>query len=579
MKSRTGTRVATAPGATSRTARAMLVVACFGLAATDAPAAEAQLDDTDSAAAAVTTARVLPAALAPIVIDTSHFIHALLSATKAGKSDNPGVSSRLSFRTQENKVFQVREYGEFAFNAQLVPGDEISFLLTGAKVDYFLNDTKVYSSVASTLSPLYFNSALLNASAAIRDNYFFTYQYSSKPCGLTDSDSRTPVAYNTFLPPGRGETYRDPVFGCKVVRLTDGLEDHDNAVHHEYSSVNPFNADSTRILVLLGSGSFYIIDNKGSEIVSAATLGILGHEEPRWSISEPDILYYHFRNQLRKYDISTGETWLLRTFHNYSTINFGGGEGDISEDGDHIVVVGDQRHVQVYRFSTNTHSAVLDTLSNGYDWFDMTPDNNVLGLWYAAGPGRYRGLELFDADMKFIRQVIAWGGHADRGRDINGDEIIAIVASNDLDPAAGCERNGVVKIRLADSRKTCLLPLYWGDSTHVSINNFHGHPWMLVSSTKYFDNLAAPSEKLPVDWQSKWGSHVNEIILVNLDGSSIRRLAHHRSRALDSYYHMPRAAISGDGRYALFDSNFDFSPTPNYTDVYLIPIRQPETED
>ena len=163
-----------------------------------------------------------------------------------------------------------------------------------------------------------------------------------------------------------------------------------------------------------------------------------------------------------------------------------------------------------------------------------------------------------------------FNGHSDRGRDINGDEIIIISAANDLSPPAGCSTSGVEKVRLSDSQKTCVMPLFWGDSTHMSVNNVDGHPWVLVSNTEYLVDSAAPAPSLPVDWEDLWGVYFNELTLVKLDGSEIIRLAHHRSRVLDNYYHQPRASLSRDGRYVLFDSNFGLSPISNYTDVYLI---------
>jgi hypothetical protein len=49
------------------------------------------------------------------------------------------------------------------------------------------------------------------------------------------------------------------------------------------------------------------------------------------------------------------------------------------------------------------------------------------------------------------------------------------------------------------------------------------------------------------------------------------RLFHTRSRSSEYYWSIPRGAISRDGRYVVFDSNFDISNTglTDYTDVYI----------
>jgi hypothetical protein len=525
-------------------------------------AAETPQSTTDGNVAA-------PSSINTAVVDTTRFISAVLTAI----GSDPGYSGRIfTFIVPDEKLVEVREYGNFVFGTHVYPGDSLGLSIEIGAVNYYKNNLLIFTSKFSPTIPLYLNPAMLDARPGARFAYFFQAPQALQPCGVNNNLPIIPFDYNLFSPPQKGDMYRDPGFGCEVRRLTAGVEDYGSPAHHEYSSMNPFNADNTRILGLLNSGAFFIMDKRGNEIVSGAKLGILGNQEPRWSPHNPNLLFFHERNQIIKYDLGTSTFSTVHVFQNYTTINFGGGEGDISEDGDHIVVIGNNRFVQVYEFSTDTVSPVFDTGANGYDWFDMTPDNNVLGLWYARGAGRYRGLELFDRNMQFLRQVIPWTGHADRGRDINGDEIIAIIASNDPFPALGCEENGVEKIRLFDSQKTCIFPLYWGEGAHISINNVHGHPWMLVSNTSYFDSVSAPSEWLPANWMDRWGTYVNEIDLVKLDGSIVWRLAHHRSRALDSYYHMPRAALSGDGSYVLFDSNFDLSPRRDYTDIYMIPI-------
>ncbi|MGH9804345.1 MAG: choice-of-anchor D domain-containing protein, partial [Candidatus Acidiferrales bacterium] len=255
---------------------------------------------------------------------------------------------------------------------------------------------------------------------------------------LVPTDAVIPTLYNTFLPPLKGQSYNDPAFSGKITRLSDGLVEFATAVHHEYASMSPFNADSTRILLLTGKGGFFIVDKTGKVIVGPDQLGISGLNEPRWSPTDANTLYFHRGNQAKKYDAAAKKETTIRIFFQYSTIGFGGGESDISDDGDHLVIIGDNRFVHVYQISTNTLGPVLDLAGNKYDYFDMSPNNNVLANYGSGGSGRFRGFELFDKNMNFIRQVLPWVGHADRGRDINGDEILVITNNNDTSPLAGC---------------------------------------------------------------------------------------------------------------------------------------------
>jgi hypothetical protein len=68
-----------------------------------------------------------------------------------------------------------------------------------------------------------------------------------------------------------------------------------------------------------------------------------------------------------------------------------------------------------------------------------------------------------------------------------------------------------------------------------------------------------------------WMPYTNEILMVRLDGSEVRRLAHHRSRPFNTYNFFPRASVSRDGRRLAFASNFGL-PVQTYTsyvDTYL----------
>ena len=148
-----------------------------------------------------------------------------------------------------------------------------------------------------------------------------------------------------------------------------------------------------------------------------------------------------------------------------------------------------------------------------------------------------------------------------------------IVASRDGAPAGGCTTSGLEKVRLSDSQKTCLLPLYWGETRHVSIRNTSG--WVATENTDENSPSTAdvPAPTTPVSRQQRWGVDYNEVILVKLDGSQAWRLAPHRSRRVDVYWHQTRVAMSREGQYLVFDSNFRLSPTASDTDVYLIKLR------
>ena len=63
-----------------------------------------------------------------------------------------------------------------------------------------------------------------------------------------------------------------------------------------------------------------------------------------------------------------------------------------------------------------------------------------------------------------------------------------------------------------------------------------------------------------------------------LDGSEVRRLAHHRSRPFNAYGWMPRASISRDGSRVVFSSNYGLQAILGYpyyySDAYLIDLSR-----
>jgi hypothetical protein len=195
------------------------------------------------------------------------------------------------------------------------------------------------------------------------------------------------------------------------------------------------------------------------------------------------------------------------------------------------------------------------------DSVQLTPGDDVLVKWYQSGPGRQSGVELYDRNMAFLRQLATATGHLDVTRDAGGDAVM--VWLNAADPAAICP-NGVVKVRLADGQQTCLLSLNWSLAAHVSAPD--GTGWVIVSTY-------APSDPGPLDG---WAPYANEILQVKLDGSEVRRLAQHRSRPAGAYYFTPRAAVSRDGTRLVYSSNFGLPATAGapalYADVYLIDL-------
>ena len=329
----------------------------------------------------------------------------------------------------------------------------------------------------------------------------------------TDSAKYAPPNYYNLPPPAAGNSYVDPVFGSTIKRMSNSLVEPNLSI---------------------GSGTLPFIS-----------------------------VEYSTMSPLKRLDVSTDAVSVVHTFSEYASIS-GKGESDISADGNHFVFAGDARSVFVYEISTDTKGPVFDTAGRGFDSLYITPNNNVTITWFQPGTARYSGIEFFDRNMTFQRQVARAGGHMDVTSDTNGDEIL--LWTNSGDPTPICS-NAIVKVRLSDAHETCLISLDWSLAVHVSAADSGG--W-------FFMETYAPGDPAPDS--AAWKPYTNEILQVKLDGTEVRRLTHHRSRPFDGYNYTPRASTSRDGSRIIFNSNFGlYGPSTLYTDSYLMVLSASAT--
>jgi hypothetical protein len=389
----------------------------------------------------------------------------------------------------------------------------------------------------------------------------------------TSSSSMAPLVYDTFMPPAKGSTYTDLAFGTTVKRLSDAMNMTDNAgsgglttVGTEYSTASPFNRDNSKLI--LQHNSYYGLYDGNGAYLRDLPFAVNASTEPRWSRSDANVLFYVSGRDFMKLDVASGASSLVRSFTEYGAIS-GRGESDISFDGNHFVFAGDGRHVFVYEISTNSKSAVLDTSGHAFDNLYIASDNSVAIGWIPNGGSRFQGVELFDRNMNFQRQLTHAIGHQDLTRDANGDDVLIWNNSNDAQPIANCQ-NGIVKVRLANAQQTCLLQLDWSLAVHISAPDGNGSA---------FVETYAPTNPFPQS--SAWAPYANEILQVKLDGSETQRLVHHRSRPFDGYVYQPRTTVSRDGSRLAFTSNQNLQAILNYpklySDVYLVNLSGSST--
>jgi hypothetical protein len=407
----------------------------------------------------------------------------------------------------------------------------------------------------------------LRRAAAIATAFLLTSPAQQLFAFLSDAGAYPAPNYYTFRPPARGGSYSDPVFGTSIKRISDAPNTLDNAgggmlnfITNEYSTMTPFNKDNTRLILV--HQSYYAVYDGSGNYLRDLPFAVHASSQPRWSRSNAKLLYFINGNTLYTVDVDSLVVSVVRAFGEYGSIS-GHGESDICFDGNHLVLVGDSRDVFVYEISTNTKGTPFNIGGRAFDSVYITPSHNVTITWLQAGTTRYTGIELFNQNMAFQRQVTHAGGHMDVTKDTNGSEVLVWANAGDPWPIANCE-NGIVKVRLSDGQQTCLLELAdWGLATHVSATDQSG--WFFMETYAYND--PPPNQ---------WSPYTNELLQVAMDGSEVRRLLHHRSRPFNGYYYQPRASVSRDGSKLVFSSNYglqaqDGLPS-DYGDVYLVSV-------
>ena len=404
-------------------------------------------------------------------------------------------------------------------------------------------------------------------------------------CGkLNDTNVYTPPNYDTFTPPAKSQSYTDPVFGCTITRITDAVAAGWASANHFYSLETPFNADDTYLFVINGytGGSPTIVDLSGNTVVPTSNMpGFNSAVGLVWDLTNPKVFYYTSGQQFIKGTISgaspnaTVASTTLATFSQYSSVVIPD-DIDLSSDGLHLWLADCYQNCTGYIFLVTLNaangaatSASQSTVLSGITHHGMTivPNNGVFidGLLYNSdgtlwnGTGTPAGGTSAHVDFGLnplgsIAAASIWGqGATNNGCPSNyGWSLLDLTTPG----VPLCLNDGIQNV---------------GNSSHVSMRDTNAKYWIAHSVD---DSGSCPSSSYwcynnPTNMPG-WGLYTGEILIWDGLGNTVR-LAHHRSRSDESYWAQTRAAISRDGKYIVFDSNFNQSSNgANYTDVYVI---------
>ena len=371
-------------------------------------------------------------------------------------------------------------------------------------------------------------------------------------------------------PPAR-VPFGDPVFGTCLVRVTDrktdlSPEDPSGGLKNEYSRVQSFNADGSRILVRSIEANWYLYDAHTLQSFGQLPLEV----EPRWDASNPDLLYFSDETRLMAFDVRSGEQNLVHDF----AADFPGQslaavwaryEGSPSLDGRFWGLLAQDQNWQtvallVYdraedRVIATRDVRTLSEMEREIDTVTISPLGNYFLAYHdeycepgQPGDGAHPcGLMVYDRDLTNGRSLLRIVGHSDLALDAQGYEVLIY---QDIDT------DHISMLDLATGTVTELWPIDFSHTPiglHFSGRAFRQPGWALVSTY----SGGYPSDYTWMD---------DQVFAIELkSGGRVVRLAHTHSLVDENqehdYWAEPQASVNRDFTRILFTSNWGRSGT------------------
>jgi hypothetical protein len=421
---------------------------------------------------------------------------------------------------------------------------------------------------------------------------------------VNDGLVHLPPNYDSFTPPGLGQSYVDPVYGCTVTRLTNGASEtlgdgtHPGLMNF-YSTLTAINAADNMFFAVATDGNWSIRNTSGTIIVSSANIpNFSGH--PVWDASNGNVFYYALGNSVYSGNISGSSVigTILHTFSEYTAVT-SMDMADLSQDGDHMALIGQNSggtmDIFVWSFSQQKKTSVYTTSCTGtvagagqpgcLHKLQLSSDNRLTIQFVNEGSGAEQGVRLWTGSTLVHMQDVNTN-HYDTGADLNGNPIFASVVNSTILSSVNspCPSNWGLDLRQLNNigSAICLLDNqpYW----HISYRGGASQPWIAIS---FFDSRTPGPEYFSTNSNyqtistSNWQLYEDEIVLVKVDVSKVYRLAHARSRSMESYWAQPHGSISRDGKYVLFSSDMahpngcpaNMHVANDCSDVYMIKIQ------
>ncbi len=372
--------------------------------------------------------------------------------------------------------------------------------------------------------------------------------------------------------------FRDPVFGSCIVRVTDrksdlSQSDSSPGIKNEYSRVQAFNADGTRMIARGIEATWYLYDAQTLRPLMELPIDV----EPRWDAADPGLIYYFDGGtQLLVYDLRTNASNLVHDFaadlpgkqlaavwtrYEGSPSLDGRYWGLMAQDQDWNTIaylVYDRQADRVIGKRALPRPMSVDTMTISplgnhlLAYNDDYCESRKLGT--LANPC---GLMVYDRNLQNGRGMLRIVGHTDPALDAQGREVLVY---QDIDT------DHISMLDLASGAVTPLWPIDYSHSAigfHFSGRAFRRPGWAVVSTY----NGSRPTAGTWMD---------DQVFLVELKkGGRVLRLAHTHSvynEAMEKdYWAEPHASANQNLTRILFTSNWQRSGTEE-VEMFMIEL-------
>ncbi|WP_274476235.1 hypothetical protein, partial [Mangrovimonas aestuarii] len=357
--------------------------------------------------------------------------------------------------------------------------------------------------------------------------------------------------------PGYLEPFTESLSGNTITRISDSgvFGTTGQNLKHNYSTDQPWNSDGS--LIKLAGYPAAILDGDTYQFIKWAQIPGNG----KWANTNPNLIYGVSGNQFIAYNVNTNNNTTLHTFSNYSSVSFGYGEGNQSNDDKYVVLIGQASGVRdliVYNIQNNTIVSTHNVGTSGdLDWATISPlGTYVVVSWRDNGSGSTQGLKIYNRDFSNYRHLYDYTEHSDVAIDANGNEVIVQYGNQ----PEWNSNNYLAMIRLDNGNVQGLFNYSYGIwGGHVSTRNLSRPGWAYVSVECCPNGSAAP----------------NEIFAIKLDASNtIERYAKHHSNDGQGYGHQAQAVPNRDGTRVIFASNWNSAVGGSYAPAWVVEVPQ-----